>query len=80
MDENLHLSTILILKKLISGQIERRIASEWAMKYLLQDNLLLDSQLYDVISAIGAVDLPSTDRDYLYQINDFKEWLKELER
>jgi len=49
------------------------------MSIIDDDSLRVTDQLvWDVLKRLGAVDLPAPDREFLYAVTDFKEWLSEL--
>ncbi|BDR55743.1 hypothetical protein KIMC2_03050 [Xylocopilactobacillus apis] len=37
-----------------------------------------DPMISNYLEMLGAVDLPSSDRNYLYTEEDFREWISEL--
>jgi hypothetical protein len=37
-----------------------------------------DTKVRDALAAMGAADMPSTDRRYLYEQQDFEQWLLDL--
>lgn len=68
-----------IINQLTSGEIERSLVSQWAFSIIDDDDIrVTDQAVWKVIQGLGAVDLPSSDRDYLYGNDDFDEWLKIL--
>lgn len=67
------------LRQLIEGAITRQEASEWAMQWVAaSDPNVQDERVWDALLALGGCDGPSTDRPYLYGVEDFKIWLHEL--
>lgn len=68
-----------IINELKSGAIERSAVAQWAFSLIDDDEIrVTDQTTWKVIQSLGAVDLPSSDRDYLYGIDDFDDWLKLL--
>ncbi len=68
-----------IIQQLYSGSIERCQVSEWAFLIIDDDDIRVTDQVaWNIIKNLGAVDLPSSDRDYLYNNEDFVDWLKLL--
>jgi hypothetical protein len=68
-----------IINQLKSGDIERTRVSQWAFSIIDDDDVRVTDQIaWKVIQSLGAVDLPSSDRDYLYGNDDFDEWVKIL--
>lgn len=50
-----------------------------AMSIIDDDSLrVTDRLVWDVLKRLGAVSLPAPDREFLYTVTDFKEWLSEL--
>lgn len=69
------------IEMLLSDSISREEISNWAVSIITSDEInIKDKLLWDTITSLGAVDLPSTDRDYLYQKSDFESWISDLER
>ena len=67
------------LQRLCSGQESRETVAAWAMSFVLDDSLrVTDRLVWDVLKKLDAVDLPTSDREFLYTVTDFKEWLSEL--
>lgn len=71
-------SISIVLKQLIEGAITREQASEWARPWVTRLELLEDPRICEALTSLGAADLPSTDRPYLYGQVDFVAWLEEL--
>ncbi|WP_330986199.1 MULTISPECIES: hypothetical protein [Enterobacterales] len=64
---------------LLSSTEKRTDVSEWAVNIFEDDSLRIkDSITLKYLKLLGAVDLPSTDRDYLYTDDDFLYWISEL--
>lgn len=64
---------------ILSGQEDRGSVSEWAVNIFDNDDLKIsDPIVLNYLKILGAVDLPSSDRDYLYTEEDLKEWIVEL--
>ncbi len=72
---------VRVLTSLIDGTLSREAASEWATKIIDDDSLgEISKECWDVLVNIGAVDLIAPDREYLYETDDFKDWLTLLLR
>ncbi len=72
---------VRVLTSLIDGALSREAASEWATKIIDDDSLgEISKECWDVLVNIGAVDLIAPDREYLYETDDFKDWLTLLLR
>jgi hypothetical protein len=70
---------ISILERLRSGDEVREEVSAWAMSIIDDDSIRIkDPVVWDILQLLGAVDLPSTDRPYLYDLADFESWILEL--
>jgi hypothetical protein len=64
------------VQSLIDGSVSRDQASNWAMNIILDDDYNIHDQVsWKAIKAIGSVNLPSSDRNFLYEQEDFVEWL-----
>ena len=69
------------ISAILSGEENRSDVSEWAVNIFDDDSLRInDSVVLSYIKLLGAIDLPSTDRDYLYTDEDLNEWIKEIKR
>lgn len=66
------------IRQLLSGKRTRKSASEWACEWLLNCRAIDDAVVWEAITLLGAADLISTDRPYLYSEEDFAEMLKKL--
>ncbi|MFC0075292.1 hypothetical protein ACFFL1_17235 [Samsonia erythrinae] len=67
------------IRGLISGCEDRKSVSEWAFDIYNDDSLRIsDPIVSNYLEILGAVDLPSSDREYLYTENDFNEWINAL--
>lgn len=70
-----------VLTSLISKKISRHEASKWAENILSSGRIeVTDLKAWETIKQIGAADLVSTDRPYLYDDCDFIEWERELRK
>ncbi|HDC4527416.1 TPA: hypothetical protein O8U08_002805 [Enterobacter cloacae] len=69
-----------VINKLKSGTLDRTNIAQWAFSIIDADDIRITDQVaWKVIQSLGAVDLPSSDRDYLYGIDDYDDWLRLLE-
>lgn len=69
-----------IINQLRTGLIDRNYAAQWAFSIIDADDIRVTDQVaWKVIQSLGAADLPSSDRDYLYGIEDFDDWLRLLD-
>ena len=69
-----------VINKLKVGVVDRTYVAQWAFSIIDADDIRITDQVaWKVIQSLGAVDLPSSDRDYLYGIDDFDDWLRLLE-
>lgn len=71
---------IKVIESLINESISRQEASEWASKIIDDDDhaIPIEKKVWEILEGVGAADLISTDRPYLYNKIDFKEWLASL--
>lgn len=69
-----------VINKLKVGVVDRTYVTQWAFSIIDADDIRITDQVaWKVIQSLGAVDLPSSDRNYLYGIDDFNDWLRLLE-
>lgn len=69
-----------IIQQLNTGVVSRSQVSEWAFSIIDNDEIrVTDQVVWKTLECLGAVDIPSTDRDYLYESDDFIDWLKKLD-
>lgn len=70
---------INVINQLKLGVAERKSVAKWAFSLIDNDEIIVTDQIvWKVIQNLGAVDLPSSDRDYLYDFEDFDDWKKSL--
>ncbi len=66
--------------QLISGELDRASASEWAFAIIDDDHIRVSDQVvWKILQCLGGADLPTTDREYLYEKEDFNCWLNEID-
>lgn len=64
---------------ILSGKNSRTEVAAWAFNIIDDDSLRInDSVTLNYLSLLGAIDLPSTDRDYLYTEDDLVHWIAEI--
>jgi hypothetical protein len=69
----------LKISGIISGKEDRCAVSEWAVSIFDDDSLRISNPIIlKYLKLLGAVDLPSSDRKYLYTDEDLKAWIIEL--
>lgn len=67
------------LRGLIMGRASRSDVSTWAMRWVGADDPgVSDDRVWDALTALGAVDMPTTDREWLYEREDFERWLRDF--
>jgi hypothetical protein len=66
------------LRELLLGVITRKNASEWSCTWLLGTESVEDRTVWSALELIGAADLCSTDREFLYEKEDYLECLNTL--
>jgi hypothetical protein len=69
------------LAALIDGRLTPEAASEWARPFVVDDSTHppnMDTAAWEAVKAILGADLPTTDRDYLYGVEDFRRWRQAL--
>ena len=68
------------ISDILTGNAKRGDVSEWAIGILIDDSSKLeDLVILKYLKLLGAVDLPSSDRDFLYTDNDLRHWMAEIE-
>lgn len=69
----------LKLEGLCSGEMTREDVATWAVSIIEDDSVrVTDSAVWDILKRLGAVDLPTQDRDFLYMDIDFDDWAARL--
>lgn len=64
---------------LINGNIDRRDIAQWAESIILDDGYDISDRLsWDVLTSLGAIEIPDGEGGFLYGIEDFEEWKKLL--
>lgn len=68
------------ISDILAGDAKRDDVSEWAFDMFDDDSLRLeDPVVLKYLKLLGAVDLPSSDRDFLYTDDDLRHWITEIE-
>ena len=67
-----------IIRQLLSGELTRSATAAWACTWLLNGFTIDDCVMWEALELLGAADLISTDRPYLYVDEDFIQTLKTL--
>lgn len=68
------------ISDILSGNAKRDDVSDWAFNIFDDDSLRLeDPIILKYLKLLGAVDLPSSDRDFLYTEDDLRHWINEIE-
>lgn len=78
-----HLPSLKIIDEkiqmLINGIESRESISAWAISIIDDDSVKISNKLaWKIIQNLGAADLMAGDNSYLYTVEDFKAWQKEL--
>lgn len=69
---------INVIAGLISGQLSRDEASNWAGEQIESDAEVTDLALWDVVKEIAAADLKGPGDVYLVGLDDYLDWLRTL--
>lgn len=68
------------ISNILAGDANRDDVPEWALNMFDDDSLrLYDPIVLKYLKLPGAVDLPSSDRDFLYTDDDLRHWITEIE-
>ncbi|WP_127959668.1 hypothetical protein [Serratia microhaemolytica] len=69
-----------VIQKLNVGMLERSQVAKWAFSIIDDDNIkITDQVVWDILGCLGAVDLLSTDNEYLYGKDDFIFWINKID-
>jgi hypothetical protein len=69
------------LVDLIEGRRSREEVASWASQWVrAADPGVEDEAVWDALLSLTGADMKTTDRPYLYEEIDFREWLEELRR
>ena len=71
------------LRELIRDPAAREASADWATEFIVFDDPQIyppveDPMVSEMLQRLSAVDLPSTDRRYLYEEADFVAWLEDV--
>ena len=65
-----------MLRELVEGRITREEADDWAMRWLVADDAGVDdAKIWEALCHLAGCAMPTTDRPYLYNREDFEAWL-----
>ena len=76
--------TLSRLEALAEGRLSREEASDWAVRWIIADEvpgtdvLIDDWGVWRALGAIAGADMHGGDRPYLYAEQDFIAWAEEL--
>ena len=76
-DSEIRKEVLDIYNKLISGEISREEATDWAMVFINNDLFVDDRVSWANIMKIAASDATGLESEYLYDETDFEDWLEE---
>jgi hypothetical protein len=75
-----HVDIINKISNVLAGDAKIEDVSEWAFNMFDDDSLRLDDPVVlKYLKFLGAVDLPSSDRNFLYTDDDLRHWIAEIE-
>ena len=67
------------LRGLVLGTMDRESVAEWAGFWVGQKAPPIpDPKLWHAVERLSGADMISTDRPFLYDKEDFEQWLKDL--
>lgn len=68
------------LMGLIDGSLRREQAADWAAQWvmIMDDQPVNDWGAWDALEALSMADVITTDRPYLFEKEDFVNWLHQL--
>lgn len=67
------------IQGLIDGGIDRDSAARWAMRWVAADDPGIDDPaVWRALNALAGADAPTTDREWLFVEDDFREWLNDI--
>lgn len=68
------------ISNILAGDSKRDDVSEWALNMFDDDPLrLYDPVVLKYLKLPGAIDLPSSERGFLYTDDDLRHWITEIE-
>jgi hypothetical protein len=72
------------LEELVRGEAARSEVADWAAEFITYDDPqvypeISDSAVWRALTHLAGADLPTTDREFLHDENDFSAWLSELQ-
>jgi hypothetical protein len=69
-----------ILEALISGGLARSDVAEWASYWVsLKNPPIHEGKVWSAIQELTGADMITTDRPFLYGVEDFRDWLNKLQ-
>ena len=67
------------LLDLVEERITREEADDWAMRWVAADDAGIDDDnIWEALGHLGECAMPTTDRPYLYNREDFEAWLADF--
>ncbi len=68
-----------VMRSLLARELTREQAAAWATGYLAGDVQVTDTRVWSALELLGAADLCSCDRPFLYEDEDYQDCLAQLE-
>lgn len=66
------------LKLVLSGEMTREEASDWAESYVMCDDPEIDDDMvWDLLMIISGIDILDSPTSYLHSEEDIEEWIKD---
>ncbi|MGC4004208.1 MAG: hypothetical protein QM811_14245 [Pirellulales bacterium] len=68
------------LHRFLNKELSRSQLSGWANHWLLNDENIEDPQVWKALELMGAAELPSSDRAFLYLDEDYSDILQTIQK
>jgi hypothetical protein len=72
---------VAVLNAVLEGGMSREDASDWAQPWITESRgpvRVEDEAAWRALTLLGSIDLPTTDRPYLYERVDIEGWRDDL--
>ena len=80
MDAPTRAEVVAKFRQVIDGSVSREVASSWAEQWIIMDDPPdMDRDIWEALDFLGGVDMITTDRPYLYVMEDIVAALDQLQ-
>lgn len=66
------------LHDILNHRLTREQVADWAMAFIKNDEVdIKDFNAWELLKQVGAIDIMESPNNYLYSVEDIKQWITE---